>query len=88
MILGPRILKSRKDENGVTLYKECTVTGEEYSVTLTHDEYNLLKSPTCPLIQQALPHFTADQREFLITGITPGEWNATFPPEEEGDFDV
>ena len=30
------------------------------------------------LIQNAMPHLTADQREFLITGITPSEWQAAF----------
>jgi hypothetical protein len=26
------------------------------------------------LIQRAFPHLTPDQREFLLTGITPAEW--------------
>jgi hypothetical protein len=26
------------------------------------------------LIQNAMPHLTADQREFIISGITPEEW--------------
>lgn len=30
------------------------------------------------LIQDAMPHLTADQREFMITGITPAEWNEAF----------
>lgn len=30
------------------------------------------------LIQNVMPHLTADQREFMITGITPAEWNAAF----------
>lgn len=30
------------------------------------------------LIQDAFPQLSAEQREFLITGITPTEWNATF----------
>jgi hypothetical protein len=25
-----------------------------------------------------MPHLTADQREFLMTGITPAEWQAAF----------
>ena len=29
-------------------------------------------------IQNALSYLTADQREFLMTGITPEEWNAAF----------
>ena len=30
------------------------------------------------LIQNAMPHLTADQREFMLTGITPAEWQAAF----------
>jgi len=35
------------------------------------------------LIQRAMPHLTATQREFLMTGITDEEWSKAFPPEEE-----
>lgn len=34
------------------------------------------------LIQDAFPMLSADQREFLLTGITPDEWNAMFGDEE------
>lgn len=34
------------------------------------------------LIQNAFPHLTADQREFLITGVTAEEWNAMFGSED------
>ena len=30
------------------------------------------------LIQNAMPQLDADQREFVMTGITPAEWNAAF----------
>ena len=29
-------------------------------------------------VQDVFPDLTSDQREFLITGITPDEWNETF----------
>jgi hypothetical protein len=35
------------------------------------------------LIQEAMPDLTPDQREFLMTGTTPEEWNDAFPPEDE-----
>ena len=35
------------------------------------------------LIQEAMPHLTADQREFILTGITPSEWNAAFNELDE-----
>lgn len=34
-------------------------------------------------IQDALPWLPAADREFIMTGITPEEWDAAFPPEEE-----
>ena len=30
------------------------------------------------LIQNVMPQLDADQREFVMTGITPAEWNAAF----------
>ena len=30
------------------------------------------------LIQKAMPHLSADDREFLMTGITPEEWDCHF----------
>ena len=37
------------------------------------------------LIQDAFPNLDAEQREFILTGVTPQEWNDTFG--EEGDED-
>lgn len=33
-------------------------------------------------VQDAFPTLTAEQREFLMTGITPTEWNEIFSEEE------
>ena len=30
------------------------------------------------LIQDAMPHLTPDEREFIKTGITPEEWDSAF----------
>jgi hypothetical protein len=35
------------------------------------------------LIQKAFPDLSADEREMLMTGITPGEWEYTFGKEED-----
>jgi hypothetical protein len=35
------------------------------------------------LIQNAMPDLSADDREFIMTGITPEEWKKTFPEGEE-----
>ena len=34
------------------------------------------------LIQNAFPHLSADDREFLMTGMTPGEWDALTKEED------
>ncbi len=35
------------------------------------------------MIQDAMPHLSADDREFLISGATPEEWNKFFGPRED-----
>lgn len=35
------------------------------------------------LIQNAFPMLNADQREFILTGTLPEEWDEMFPPEED-----
>jgi hypothetical protein len=82
MILGPSILNHREDEKNVTLYKICEVTKKEYSVTLSRGQYEMLKSSNCPLIQRFLPDLSADQREFLMSGTTPDEWNTMFSEDD------
>ena len=37
------------------------------------------------LIQDAFPNLDKYQREFIISGITPKEWNDTFGDGEEDD---
>ena len=39
------------------------------------------------LIQVAMPHLSADEREFIKTGITPSEWEENFGEEEEEEDD-
>ena len=34
------------------------------------------------LIQDVMPNLTPEEREFLMTGITPAEWDATFGDDE------
>lgn len=40
------------------------------------------------LIQIAMPHLSADDREFIITGITPEEWDKHFNEEEYDINDI
>jgi hypothetical protein len=35
------------------------------------------------LLQDAFPNLPAEDREFIKTGVTKGEWDAMFPPEDK-----
>lgn len=36
-------------------------------------------------IQDCMPELTPDQREFIMTGTTPEQWDMLFKEDEDGD---
>lgn len=40
------------------------------------------------LIQNVFPNLSKDDREFLITGITPEEWDSTFDDLDDDFYDT
>lgn len=48
----------------------------EQDIPVTQEQLDKWKGGM--LIQNAMPNLTADQREFLMTGITKEEWEETF----------
>jgi hypothetical protein len=36
-------------------------------------------------VQDAMPNLTPAEREFIKTGYTQEDWDAMFPPEDDGD---
>ena len=59
----------------------CDITGSEYSVELLPWQYGSWINGD--KVTDFAPNMSADQREFLITGTTPGEWNEMFADLEE-----
>ncbi len=49
------------------------------SLPITEEQYTAWEQGT--LVQVAMPHLTPDEREFVMTGITPTEWAETFGEE-------
>ncbi len=45
-------------------------------IDVTEEEYLAWESGT--LIQNAMPRATADDREFILSGYTPEDWEALF----------
>ena len=72
------------DDGFVRVHKQSCITGNHNSMVLPtrqgeleHWEENMI------LVQDAFPHFTSEQREFLISGSTPNEWNKLFSEETQ-----
>ena len=58
--------------------KRSPFTGKTHTaeIPVTQEQIDDWKGGT--LIQRAMPNLNANQREFIMTGITPSEWTETF----------
>ena len=54
-------------------------------INVTQEQLSAWESGT--LIQNAMPHLSADEREFIMSGITPQEWEDAFGGSEDEDDD-
>jgi hypothetical protein len=64
------------------IVRKSPFTGKINVMDLNITQEQLLRYQNGALLQNAFPHLSAGEREFLKTGITPEEWDATFPPED------
>ena len=62
---------------------KSVLTGQSNVRDLDITEDQLLRWLNGALIQRAFPQLSADDREFIITGILPEEWDLHFTEEEE-----
>jgi len=64
----------------ITITKIDPFTGQENSRELDITEAQLAEyeQPGSRMIQHVMPDLTADEREFLMTGIMPDSWNELF----------
>lgn len=64
--------------------KTSTLTGNTNTMDLDITEEQMFNwQHKGMLIQLAMPHLKPEEREFLISGTTPEDWNELFPIEEE-----
>jgi hypothetical protein len=66
-------------DNMRTVSKVCGVTGQLYSVDVNELAYQAWQDGA--FIQNVMPELTSDEREFLISGLTPDEFNELFAEE-------
>lgn len=53
-------------------------TGEHHTMDIAVTEQQLQAWKGGQLIQNAMPNLTDDEREFIMTGILPAQWDAIF----------
>lgn len=58
------------------------ISGKTHKREIDVTEDQLHRWHNGELIQNVMPNLSADDREFLMTGITPEEWEAMFGKEE------
>jgi hypothetical protein len=63
--------------------KTSTLTGNTNTMDLDITDEQISKWENGMLIQLAMPHLSIGEREFLISGTTPEDWDRLFPEEEE-----
>jgi hypothetical protein len=60
------------------IQKTSQLTGKLNSMELNVTEEQIKMFISGELVQRVFPHLSVDEREFIISGITPEEWNAVF----------
>lgn len=63
--------------------KLSMATGKEHTLDLPITQAQIDLWNSGKLIQNVFPHLTADQREFMMTGITPEEWDKFLGVEDD-----
>ena len=65
--------------------KQSIISGKIYQMELdiTQQQLNDFTNGRLGLAQEAFPHLSIDEREFIISGIHPIEWRELFGELEE-----
>ena len=58
--------------------KTSPFSGNTNSMEIEVTQEQLSSWENGTLIQNAMPNLSADEREFIMTGITPEEWDSAF----------
>jgi hypothetical protein len=71
------------NESIVIVSGNCAFTGEAYAVSVPRAEYDAWKGGE--LAGRALRSLSRDDREFLMSGISPRGWELTFSDDTEDE---
>jgi hypothetical protein len=62
--------------------RKSMYSGKVNTMDLPITDEQIARWESDTLIQNAFPNLNADQREFLMTGILPEEWDEMFPSDD------
>lgn len=62
--------------------RRSTLTWKVHEMDLPVTQAQLDEHARGRCVQDVFPELTLEQREFIISGITPEEWNSAFPEVE------
>lgn len=65
----------------IRIHKKSELTGKQGYMDLPITPEQIARWMGGELIQRVFPKLTSDQREFLISGAQPGEWEEIFKDE-------
>jgi hypothetical protein len=68
-------------EKRMIIERSSPFTGEIRRLDLNITEEQLQAWESGTVIQRAMPNLSADEREFILTGILPEEWDEMFGEE-------
>jgi hypothetical protein len=66
--------------------KRSSLTGNSHSREINVTQAQLDSWASGMFIQNAMPNLSTDDREFLMTGVTPEEWDKYIKNDEEYDI--
>lgn len=81
------ILQLDPEHIQVTMISPRTRTANTRVMPGTVETYHRWSSGAGDLIQIEFPDASAEDREFLLTGYTPEDWEILFPPEPDDPED-
>ena len=61
--------------------RRCQVTGDLFIIRV--DAQALIEWKEGKLIQEAMPQLSKSEREILMTGYTPAEWDGLFKDDDD-----
>tara|TARA_R100000700_G_scaffold31764_1_gene38931 strand:- start:237 stop:509 length:273 start_codon:yes stop_codon:yes gene_type:complete len=79
----PHIVRANTVDDHMVVVAISAATGEKHAMPLAITEAQVYDWAKGASIQDAMPDLSPEGREFLMTGITQGEWDSMFSDSEE-----